>query len=235
MVLSDQVKNLDWRVFSSPDLLRWSLESTLLPNATPAAPGDYSTCWATDAAAGADGAFYFYLSLGANQIGVMRGATPVGPWEDPLGTPLINRTLGASLHTEARDPCLFVDDDGTPYIINGDTDYQIARLKDSMTELDETPRRIEIDRKGVFPCMDKNSLHKHNGIYYLSCSGYYATSRNLYGPYEYQGLVGTGWGLDTPFGHGDFFTWKGDWYHVWCKYRDRSHDRIRDCFIAPVV
>jgi hypothetical protein len=46
---------------------------------------------------------------------------------------------------------------------------------------------------------------------------------------------GSGWGLDTPFGHGDFFTWKGDWYHVWCKYRDRSHDRIRDCFIARVV
>ena len=28
---------------------------------------------------------------------------------------------------------------------------------------------------------------------------------------------------------------KGEWYHVWCKYRDRSRDRIRDCFIAPVV
>ena len=25
------------------------------------------------------------------------------------------------------------------------------------------------------------------------------------------------------------------WYHVWCNYRDRIHDRIRDCFIAPVI
>ena len=71
--------------------------------------------------------------------------------------------------------------------------------------------------------------------YYLSCSGYYATSRDLYGPYEFQGLVGEGWQLDTIFGHGDFFEWKGDWYHVWCRYRDRSIDRIRDCFIAPVT
>ena len=28
---------------------------------------------------------------------------------------------------------------------------------------------------------------------------------------------------------------KDDWYHVWCKYRNRDYDRIRDCFIAPVI
>ncbi len=131
-------------------------------------------------------------------------------------------------------PTIFVDDDNTPYIIYGEGDYQIARLKDSMIELDEEPRLIPLERKDVFPEMDKNSLHKHNGTYYLSCSGYYATSKNVYGPYEYRGLVGEGWQLESVYAHGDFFIFKGQWYHVWCKYRNRAVDRIRDCYIAPV-
>ena len=102
-----------------------------------------------------------------------------------------------------------------------------------MYELDEEPKEIIIKRTTHFPNTDKNSLHKHNGIYYLSCSGYYATSKNIYGPYETKGVVATGYGLDTGYGHGDFFVWKGDWYHTWCRYQNRSVDRIRDIFIAP--
>jgi hypothetical protein len=135
---------------------------------------------------------------------------------------------------DSFDPTIFVDDDGTPYIVYGEWDYKIARLQDSLLELDEEPRTISLDRKGVFPLMDKNSLHKRKGVYYLSCSGYYATSRNVYGPYVYQGQVGEGWGLDTGYAHGDFFQFKGDWYHVWCHYLDREQDRIRDCYLAPV-
>ena len=71
---------------------------------------------------------------------------------------------------------MFVEDDGTPYMMYGAHDYRIARLKDSMVEIDEEPRVISLDRKGVFPNTDKNLPHKHNGIYYLGCFGYYATS-----------------------------------------------------------
>jgi len=213
----------DWRIYQSDDLCSWTHVGTIRPEDNYMGAGN-TDCWAGDIVE-RNGKYYWYFSDRKRSTGVMVADSPEGPFTDALGHPLM----------ESFDPTIFVDDDGTPYIINGDTDYQIARLKDSMIELDETPRTIEIDRKGIFPRMDKNSLHKHNGIYYLGCSGYYATSRNLYGPYEYQGLVGKGWGLDTPFGHGDFFTWKGEWFHVWCKYRDRDHDRIRDCFIAPVV
>lgn len=155
----------------------------------------------------------------------MKSSKPEGPYVDALGKPLV----------DSFDPTIFVEDDGTPYIIYGKHDYLIARLKDSMIELDEEPRVIPLDRKGKFSTADKNSLHKHNGIYYLSCSGCYATSDNIYGPYVHQGRVGTILGLNTSFAHGDFFEWHGDWYHVWCKYRDRKKERIRDCFIAPVT
>jgi hypothetical protein len=213
----------DWRIYRSDDLCAWTHVGTINPADNYMGAGN-TNCWAGDIVE-RNGSYYWYFSNRKQSTGVMVASAPEGPYVDALGGPLL----------DSFDPSIFVDDDGTAYIINGDTDYQIARLKDSMIELDEEPRSITIDRKGIFPSMDKNSLHKHNGIYYLSCSGYYATSRNLYGPYEYQGLVGTGLGLDTPFGHGDFFIWKGQWYHVWCKYIDRNHDRIRDCFIAPVI
>jgi arabinoxylan arabinofuranohydrolase len=213
----------DWRIYRSEDLRTWTHVGTISPADNYMGEG-HTYCWAGDIAQ-RYGRYYWYFSNGNRETGVMVASRPEGPYVDALGGPLV----------DSFDPTVFVEDDGTPYIIYGMHDYRIARLKDSMVELDEQPRVISLNRKGVFPNTDKNSLHKHNGIYYLSCSGHYATSRELYGPYDYRGLVGEGWGLDTGFAHGDFFTWKGQWHHVWCKYRDHSRDRIRDCFIAPVT
>ncbi len=212
----------DWRIYRSDDLLTWTHVGTIDPADNYMGAGN-TNCWAGDIVE-RHGRYYWYFSNRNKESGVMVASAPEGPYTDALGGPLV----------DSFDPSIFVEDDGTCYIIYGHGEYKIARLKDSMIELDEEPRTISIDRKGVFPKTDKNSLHKHNGIYYLSCSGYYATSRNLYGPYAYHGLVGRGWQLDSGYAHGDFFVWKGDWYHVWCRYRNRDHDRIRDCFMAPV-
>lgn len=212
----------DWRIYRSDDLRSWTQVGTIRPDDNYMGPG-HTYCWAGDIAE-RNGRYFWFFSNGNRETGVMVADRPQGPYTDALGGPLV----------DSFDPTIFIEDDGTPYLIYGMHTYRIARLKNSMTELDEVPREIPVDRKGVFPNTDKNSLHKRDGIYYLSCSAYYATSRNLYGPYEHRGLVGTGWGLDTGYAHGDFFAWKGDWYHVWCRYRDRTLDRIRDCFIAPV-
>lgn len=213
----------DWRIYRSADLLKWEHVGTISPEDNYMGKGN-TNCWAGDIVK-RNNKYYWYFSNRKESTGVMVANKPEGPYTDALGKPLV----------DSFDPTIFVDDDNTPYIVYGEHTYKIARLKESMTELDEKPREIVINRTSTFPDTDKNSLHKHNGIYYLSCSGYYATSKNIYGPYETKGVVGTGWGLDTGYAHGDFFTWKGDWYHVWCKYRDRSIDRIRDCFIAPVL
>ncbi|MBN1998023.1 family 43 glycosylhydrolase [candidate division KSB1 bacterium] len=213
----------DWRIYRSDDLQVWIHVGTISPADNYMGKGNTS-CWAGDIVH-RNGKYYWYFSNRKKNSGVMIASKPEGPYVDALGGPLV----------DSFDPSIFVDDDGTPYIIYGQHDYKIARLKNSMIELDEEPQKISLNRKNEFPSTDKNSLHKYNGIYYLSCSGYYATSVELYGPYEYRGLVGKGWGLDTGYAHGDFFTWKGHWYHVWCKYRNRKRDRIRDCFIAPVI
>ena len=212
----------DWRIYRTQDLITWEHVGTISPADNYMGAGN-TNCWAGDIVA-RNGKYYWFFSNHHNETGVMVAEKPEGPYRDALGGPLV----------DSFDPSIFVEDDGTAYIIYGRENYSIAPLKESMTELAGKPRTLTIDRQDSFPRTDKNSLHKHNGIYYLSCSGYYAVSRNLFGPYTHRGLVGTGWGLDTGYAHGDFFEWQGRWYHVWCRYRDRSVDRIRDCFVAPV-
>ena len=213
----------DWRIYRSDDLRSWRHVGTIDPANTYLGAG-HTACWAGDAVQ-RGGGYYWYFSNGSKETGVAVADAPEGPYLDALGGPLV----------DSFDPSVFVDIDGTHYLVYGIHDYWIAPLDASMIALAEPPRRLWLDRRGVFPSSDKNSLHYRDGIYYLSCSGYYATSRYLHGPYVHRGLVGSGWGLETPYAHGDFFRWRGDWYHVWCRYRDRSRDRIRDSFIAPVT
>lgn len=211
----------DWRIFMSTDLQNWKHVGTISPKDNIMGEGN-TNCWAGDIVT-RNGKYYWYYSNRKIGTGVMVADKPEGPYKDALGDYLV----------DSFDPTIFIDNDNTPYIIYGEGTYKIARLKESMIELDEEPKEITIKRTAHFPETDKNSLHKHNDIYYLSCSGYYATSNNIYGPYETQGNVGKGFGLETAYAHGDFFIWKGDWYHTWCRYQKRIRDRIRDCFIAP--
>ncbi len=223
----------DWRIYRSDDLQHWEHVGTIDPKDCYMGAGN-TNCWAGDIAE-RNGRFYWYFSNHTESTGVMVADRPEGPYVDALGEPLL----------DSFDPTIFVDDDGTPYIINGENHsaqgtYRIAKLKENMIELAEEPRPIALDPWGAFPRTDKNSLHKHRGIYYLSCSAYYATSENVYGPYRYRGKVGTGWGLSQrtgsydAFAHGDFFLFRDNWYHVWTKYIDRSVDRMRNCFLAPL-
>lgn len=212
----------DWRIYRSTDLISWQHVGTIDPKDNYMGKG-HTSCWAGDIVE-RNGKYYWYFSNRKESTGVMVASSPEGPYVDALGEPLV----------DSFDPSIFVDDDLTPYIVYGEKGYKIARLKESMIALDEEPKDIVINKTTHFPDTDKNALHKYKDTYYLSCSGYYATSKNIYGPYETQGVVGEGWGIDTGFGHGDFFTWKGDWYHVWTTYRDRDYDRIRDNYITTV-
>jgi arabinoxylan arabinofuranohydrolase len=212
----------DWRIYRSTDLNQWTQVGTISPADNYMGAG-HTSCWAGDIVA-RNGRFYWYFSNRNRDCGVMVADHPEGPFRDALGGPLV----------DSFDPSVFVDDDETAYLVYGMHEYKIARLAASMTELAEEPKAVEFSHRGAFPSMDKNSLHRHGDLYYLSCSGHYATARNVYGPYEYRGLVGSGWQLESIYAHGDFFVWKDRWYHVWCRYRDRRIDRIRDCLIAPL-
>lgn len=213
-----------WWVWSSADLVNWTMENCLRPETTHLNNPNFRACWATDSAT-RNGKYYWYYSVSMHGTGVVVGDTPRGPWSEskPIHFP------GAK--TKTYDPGILMDDGGTNYIIVGAFDYYIARLGDDMMSLAEPPRLIEIAGKrgpyGEGKTDDKPYLHKRNGKYYLSWGCYYAMADNPYGPYTYKGVIlvkdriapafqqpamkceDGGWVHDR---HGSFFEFNNQWY-----------------------
>jgi len=217
----------DWQVFKSTNMINWTLASTISP--TDNYMDDNSKdCWAGDAAT-RNGKYYFYFSDQKRGVGVMVTNTPSGKYIDALGKPLV-----APMH----DPTLFVDDDAnkTPYIVYGDKaggGYRIAKINEDMISLTESTKPIIINGKQWEDSpkwQDKNYLFKYNDTYYLSWGSDYATSKNVYGPYDCVGAVGTGFNLNA-FAHGSFFWWKGQFYHIWTYYINAGF-KYRECIIS---
>lgn len=217
----------DWRVFSSTDLLNWSLRKTISPKDN--YMDDNSTdCWASDASA-RNGKYYFYFSDRKRGVGVMAATSPSGNFKDVLGKPLV-----APMH----DPTILVDDDleKTPYLIYGDKEgggFHIVKLNNDMISVAEIPKPIQIIGKeweNTPHWMDKNYIFKHKDIYYLSWGRDYAISKNIYGPYQSVGAVGNGYNL-SELAHGSFFEWKGQFYHIWCYYIKKGY-KFRESIIS---
>lgn len=178
----------DWQIFSSDDLLNWEKEYVLRPEDT--FLGKCDKCYATDAVE-RNGKYYLYFSQEQNCTGVAVSENgPGGPFIDVLHEPLLPNGIA---NTASYDPAVFIDDDEerTPYIMWGYTcygkQYHIARLNGDMISLAEEPRPVEIVNSWF---KDAPWLWKHNGLYYLlTHSALYATSENIYGPYEFRGRI----------------------------------------------
>jgi arabinoxylan arabinofuranohydrolase len=238
----------DWWVWSSADLVHWKQEGLLKPEET-FLKRPFEQCWA-GFGVGRNGKYYWYFSAGPQEIGVVVAGSPTGPWKDPLGKPLVPKGLTP---TEARDPDILIDTDGTPYMVYGTFDFFIVRLNDDMVSLAETPRPVQLDRKfgpyGEGKTDDKPSLHKRNGIYYLSWSGFYAMATDIYGPYTYKGSVIDPGRVAPEFQvdkavrkydlwhdrHGNFFSFYNQWYYA-CndKSQPDRHTHFRDACISYV-
>lgn len=244
----------DWQVWSSRDLVSWEHRSTLRPEHTYLEKtGGFVSAWATDAAEKA-GRYYWFFSNATKEIGVVVSDSPVGPWRDPIGRPLITAT---DVDTEPYDPTVYAEGDDR-YIVFGVWDYFIAKLSDDLTALAEPPTRLEIvGAQGPYtnvvasPFAGKNTddkpfLHRHGDLYYLSWGAYYATSAALRGPYVYRGCLidassfPDGLSRPTwPHGpqqgrHGSFFEWHGQTYFAYCDMSQTGNRYFRDSFISYV-
>ncbi len=199
---------VDWPVFSTTDLKNWKDHGVIL------SLDDLS--WATKYAWAPDcenynGKYYFYFPTDQNYIGVAVGDHPTGPFHDPLGKPLITReTPGVVATRDLIDPCIFIDDDQTPYLYFGQNDVNVVELNEDMISLKEEVRVV----KGTKDFFEAVWVHKRNGIYYLSYSGrekiLYATSDSPYGPFKYQGeILGK---MNSVTNHHSIVKYKGNWY-----------------------
>ena len=240
----------DWWIWSSSDLVNWTKRSVLKPKDTYI--GDnFQGCWATDVGK-KDGQYFWYFSEKNKQTGVVVGDSPVGPWTEPLGKPLLTADLTP---THEYDMAIF-EEDGAHYIIFGVWDFYIAKLNYDMVSLAEKPKKIIINNpRGPYnqdgkntekPTDDKPFVHKHNGKYYLSWGCFYAMSDNLYGPYDYKNTVikaeSFAKGYDAPTWpngflqgrHGAFFEWHNQSYYTYCDISQTGNRYFRDAFISYV-
>ncbi|MFD0861620.1 family 43 glycosylhydrolase [Sungkyunkwania multivorans] len=240
----------DWWVWSSPDLVNWTKRSVLKPEDTYIGK-KFQGCWATDVGE-KDGKYYWYFSEQNRQAGVVVGDSPIGPWSDPLGKPLLSEDLTP---THEYDMAIF-EDNGNHYIIFGVWDFYIAKLNYDMISLAEKPKKIIINNpRGPYnlngentkmPTDDKPFVHKYNNTYYLSWGCFYATSQNLYGPYDYRDTVIKAdsfvEGHESPTWpngflqgrHGSFFEWYDQWYYAYCDISNTGNRYFRDTFISYV-
>ena len=190
----------DWSVWRSSDLVSWTKVTTISPNKTYIGAGS-TECWASDVArirTANSTRYAFFFSHGGISMGVMTASSPsLGDASDALGRPLVSSSRrpeapsGVWVTNQTRgayDPSLLVDDNAT-YVSFGVRDtldssvYLIARLDHSLTSLAEEPRRIVFLPRAdgaEMPSDDKSTLHKWNGVYYLSAGSYYSTATSLY-------------------------------------------------------
>ena len=210
----------DWQVFSTTDMRHW----TQYP--CPLTVNDFK--WATSRQAYAghvakrNGKYYWFVSTNGSGIGVAVSDKLTGPYKDALGKPLLTKAdCFDSRHGWCCiDPAIFIDDDNTPYIVWGNKECYIAKLKDSMTEIDGEIRRIALpyidDKDARYPFTEAPWLHKYNGKYYLTYASEwpekiaYAMADNIWGPYEPQGIISEIAGnSDTT--HPAIVNFKGQW------------------------
>ncbi len=231
-----------WGIYSSDNLEDWKHEHTIYPGDTYIGPY-CDKCFAVDCAE-FKGKYYLYFSEFIHSVGVLVSDTPVGPWTDPLGKPLV-KAWQVPFH-RVYDPAIYIED-GIPYLVFGHCKIFMARLKDNMIELAETPRHLDIRPSGQpgddSQFEDKPFLHKHNGIYYLSQGGYYAMSENLYGPYQGKGSFfleekfppshryAPGIARDR---HGSFFQVEEQWYYACNDLSQTNEDFFRDFSILKI-
>ena len=154
--------------------------------------------------------FFLYFANSASSIGVLTADTPIGPWSDPIGAPMITReTPGCENVLWMFDPAVLMDDDGIGYIYFGggvpegkETNPMTARVAKL------APDMISVEGEAVLidaPYMFEDSgINKFGDTYYYSyCTNWseeagaamgkaqisYMTSKNPMGPFEYRGEI----------------------------------------------
>ena len=123
----------DWKCYSTTDMVNWTDHGTVLSY--------HEFEWAKENSSWAgqvverDGKFYYYVPInaksnGQTSIGVAVSDSPTGPFEDPLGKPLIGPA------PNYIDPTVWIDDDGQAYLYWGNPDLKCVVLNDDMISYD---------------------------------------------------------------------------------------------------
>ncbi len=185
----------DWRVYSSKDMVNWT------DHGSPLSYRSFS--WANGKAwaphcVEREGKFYFYVPV-SDAIGVAVADSPIGPFEDAIGAPLVS-------NYQYIDPTVFVDADGQAYLYFGNPRLWHVTLNDDMTsftgqvtQIENTPQSFgQRDGDAERPTLYEEGpwFYERDGQYYMIFAmgplperiGY-ATSPAPLGPWTYRGVI----------------------------------------------
>ena len=174
-------------VISSDDLVNWTDHGSIYAASDKGAATWGPNSWAPAAAykniEGED-KFFLYFANNGNGIGVLSSDSPVGPFTDPIGEPLVSRaTPNCADVTWLFDPAVLMDDDGSAYLYVGGGvpspdkadnpgTARVVKLGDDMVSLDGDPQPIN----NVAYLFEDSGINKMGDKYYYSyCSNFSMT------------------------------------------------------------
>ena len=212
----------DYHVYSTNDMANWQDHGVILSLGK--IPWAKAHLWAPDCNF-KDGLYYLYFPADTDgqyhfKIGVATSQSPAGPF-----VPEPESIAGV----DGIDPSIFLDEDGTPYLIWASGGPMICKLKPDMKSLDGAPTRLT----GCDKFFEGPWLFKRDGLYYLTYPAFqkggsgeggngqnydYAVAKSPLGPYNYKGTF-THSGPGAGNIHGSQVQWQGRWY---CFYHDCS-------------
>lgn len=185
----------EWLCYSTDDMKNWTDHGAVL------SPADFKwavgEAWASQVVE-KDGKFYYYTTLQGGEpyvgkaVGVAVGDSPVGPFVDAIGKPLVSDDMtdnGKRGWWNDIDPTVLIDGDEA-WLCWGNGTCFLAKLKPNMIELDGDIKVVDVPNYVEGPW-----LHKRNGIYYLTYASFgngsetisYATAPSMEGPWTPQG------------------------------------------------
>lgn len=211
-----------YHVFSTDDMVSWVDHGEILHSRdVPWGRPEGGFMWAPDCAYNPENeTYYFYFPHPSEsawnsswKIGIATSKEPAANFEVQGYLEGIESLI---------DPCIFVDDDGQPYLYHGGGGRCLGGKLDkndwAKVERDENGKVKMTEMKGLNDFHEAAWVHKYNGKYYLSHSDNhspynrlcYAVSDSPLGPWQAKGVyVGT---TDSGTIHGSIVEYKGQWY-----------------------
>ncbi len=189
----------DWKCYSSTDMVNWTDHGSVASLKTFPWAVQENDAWAPHVIE-RNGLFYFYAPVSVpgwpkNVIAVAVADNPLGPFEDALGRPLIDKEVGYI------DPGVLIDDDGQAYLYFGNPQVWYVKLNEDMIsyegEVVTDPSFVKVrGQRDPYHYQEGPWPFKHDDKYYLAYAATccpegigYAMSDSPIGPWEYKGYI----------------------------------------------
>ncbi len=188
---ASEFKMLNWKLYTSTDMVNWTDHGTVASLAVFPWAVQSNDAWAPQVVQ-RNGKFYLYVPISVrgspkNVIAVAVSDSPLGPFKDALGHPLIDRGEGYI------DPTVYIDDDGQAYLYWGNPNLWYVKLNKDMISYSGEIEKVDTKPNNY---QEGPWFYKRDGKYYMAYASHccpegigYAMSDGPTGPWKYKGMV----------------------------------------------